>query len=1109
MIDNENLYLLSHSNLALLTKYELLMHVSSALFLESKGYRSIVPITVEVDSGVFTQPNSHYPFEVHIQQHAGGISAFCACDSSKQKLCEHSAQTLFCILENEDLRLFFDAPLRQQKLLSFAKAYGWGEADRLDNAFSLSYQDGKIQIKPLLKELLKIDYPVLGESLLPKPKLSPRQSDAQQPILVIGRHRHFDQLYCQLMLAERSIQDTLKNPITPLDSLSQIWKSSDSAAVKFYSAIYALQNRYADKEEELDSNLLNAIALNPLGLSVYLHNRSIAEKISSKSLSPTTLFLTRAEIHLSVFKKEPYFEISGALHFNGEVVPIQELNIFYHTLIAYRNSLHLISNPAVLRVLKFFKRNHELLLIHPAKYDEFVETILAPLEQYVHINYSYIKAASPRQQQEVATGTEALIYIEQEGSYILITPVMRYGMLEVPVYSRKQLFDRDANGNTVKIARDFDAEARLCRLCQLQHADFTEQLQESTYFYLHKNIFFDDNWFLDAFEQWRNNNITIMGFNSLTNNRQNSFRAKIDIQILSGQDWFNAALQVRFGKQLASLKQLHKAIRNKRNFVELTDGSLGILPEEWLQRIAQYFRMFEVDKELFKIPKAAFSTVAALFDKSIVQKEAQASINLLTKNFLKSKKAKQVPVPESLQAELRPYQQEGLNWFVALDAFNFGGCLADDMGLGKTIQVISFMLLLQEKNAAGTQLITVPTSLLSNWQDELQRFSPTLKVLTYHGGKRDKESLNLAAYDVVLTTYGTILADLPIWKHLDFDCIFLDESQAIKNPNSERYKALRLLKARNRFVLTGTPIENNSFDIYAQLSFCNNGLLGSKQYFKDTYATPIDRFGDSKRAQELQAKIAPFVLRRSKQQVAKELPLKTEKVLFCEMGMQQRAIYEKYEEDLRNFIAHSDEDDLKNQRTHVLAGLTKLRQICNSPLLLKDGHDGKDAAKVKLIIEEVKAKAQQHKILIFSQFVGMLDILKAALIQEGIGYAYLTGQSSDRGSIVHNFKTSKEVRVFLISLKAGGVGLNLTEADYVYLVDPWWNPAVENQAIDRIHRIGQDKAVIALRLICKDSVEEKIMHLQQKKRQLAQELIRADQSSLGALSKNELLALLD
>src|SRR5690606_33272672 len=373
---------------------------------------------------------------------------------------------------------------------------------------------------------------------------------------------------------------------------------------------------------------------------------------------------------------------------------------------------------------------------------------------------------------------------------------------------------------------------------------------------------------------------------------------------------------------------------------------------------------------------------------------------------------------------------------------------------------------------------------------------------------REKSIDQLDGHDVVLTTYGMLFSDIRFLKTFHFNYIFLDESQAIKNPSSERYKAARLLQARNRIVLTGTPIENNTFDLYGQLSFANPGLLGSKQFFKDTYAIPIDQFQYSKRAIELQEKVRPFILRRTKKQVAKELPEKTEMLIYCEMNEEQRKIYEAYETELREFISANEDEDIKKNSMHVLTGLTKLRQICNSPVLLKKGHAAENAVKVEILLEQILNKSKEHKILVFSQFVEMLDLIRAELGKRNISFEYLTGQSKERGKKVHNFQNNEEVRIFLISLKAGGVGLNLTEADYVYLVDPWWNPAAENQAIDRSYRIGQTKNVVAVRLICSNTIEEKILKLQKRKSKLAQDLIQTENAFFNTLSKADILDML-
>ncbi len=524
---------------------------------------------------------------------------------------------------------------------------------------------------------------------------------------------------------------------------------------------------------------------------------------------------------------------------------------------------------------------------------------------------------------------------------------MKYGEVEVPVYSRKQIFDTDQNGNPFRIERNDSLEARFTSLVMQQHPDFEEQMDGYQYFYLHRDKFLNENWFLDAFEAWRNENITILGFNELKNNKLNPHRAKINIQITSGLDWFNAKLKVGFGQKEATLKQLHRTIRNKSKFVQLDDGSLGILPEEWMDKIASYFQAGEIDEELLKIPKINFTEVSSLFEKEVMSIEVQNEITTYSKQFLTGKNIPRVNIPSELNARLRDYQHEGLNWLNFLDSFNFGGCLADDMGLGKTLQIIAFMLSQREKRGHTTNLVVVPTSLLFNWQEEISKFAPSLKVLLHYGPNREKTNTHLSDYEVVLTSYGMLLSDIRFLKAFHFNYIFLDESQAIKNPNSERYKAARLLQARNRIVLTGTPIENSTFDLYSQLSFACPGLLGSQQSFKDIYAIPIDKFEYSKRATELQQKIKPFILRRTKKQVATELPEKTETVIYCEMNTEQRKIYDAYEKELREFIAANDDDDLNKNTMHVLTGLTRLRQICNSPALIKEGYSGNMPLKLR------------------------------------------------------------------------------------------------------------------------------------------------------------------
>lgn len=1106
-------YILDNINISTLSVYDLLKHTSDSAFIGIRDFREIYPVAIENNTGIFTKQSSLQDFPVvSISKINSSLLCSCTCDHEKKQLCTHQAEIIHCIIEDKNYRLFFDETLRKKIFLPKARGYGLENEPDLDQYFELEYKDGQIQILPKIKEILPVDDVMLTGDLLPQlpsklDELAVLESGKKQ-IMVIGKHRYYNHMTFSLMEAEITQTGKLKNPVTPVDAMQLIWKAEKPADIKFYTAITTFQNNYNEDYNPAELEALKLIVRNPLELEVYYHDREIAETVSAKSLSHIELNTLDAEVQLSVFKKYPFFEITGELLFNDIALPFKNIVLRNEYFVYNRNIFSFVDNPDMLRIIRFFKAHNEILLVHSSKYEAFMQDILSALEERIHINYSYIQPATKVQLEDKNYQTEKVIYLRQQENYIGITPVMKYGDVEVPVYSRKQLFDTDQNGNPFKIERNESAEARFTSLVMQQHPDFEDQMDGYQYFYLHRDKFLDNNWFLEAFETWRNEGIIILGFNELKNNKLNPHRAKINIQITSGLDWFNAKLKVGFGSKEASLKQLHRAIRNKSKFVQLDDGSMGILPEEWMEKIAAYFRAGEIDEELLKIPKINFSEVTSLFEKEILSKEIQEELTSYSTKFSKVKDIPETAVPAELNAELRDYQHDGLNWLNFLDSFNFGGCLADDMGLGKTIQIIAFILSQREKRGHTTNLIVVPTSLIFNWQEEISRFAPSIKVLLHYGADRPKTTAHMPDYEVVLTTYGMLLSDIQFLKKLNFNYVFLDESQVIKNPNSERYKAARLLQSRNRIVLTGTPVENSTFDLYSQLSFACPGLLGSKQYFKDIYAIPIDKFEYSKRAIELQQKIKPFILRRTKKQVAKELPQKTETVIYCEMNTEQRKIYDAYEKELREFIAANDDDDLNKNSMHVLTGLTRLRQICNSPVLMKEGYSGENAVKIEILMEQILGKSKDHKILVFSQFVGMLDLIKAELEHNSIQFEYLTGQTKDRGEKVAHFQNNEDIRVFLISLKAGGVGLNLTQADYIYLVDPWWNPAAENQAIDRSYRIGQTKNVIAVRMICSNTVEEKILTLQKKKKELAQNLLTTDGKKLQGLSKQDLMDLL-
>ncbi|HSC37444.1 MAG TPA: SNF2-related protein, partial [Chitinophagaceae bacterium] len=528
----------------------------------------------------------------------------------------------------------------------------------------------------------------------------------------------------------------------------------------------------------------------------------------------------------------------------------------------------------------------------------------------------------------------------------------------------------------------------------------------------------------NTFESWRAEGIVVLGFDEIEGNRLNPNKVNINIQVLSGMNWFNALIQVKFGNKKAPLKQLHKALRNKSKYVQLDDGTLGILPAAWIEKFSAYFNAGEIaGDDTLHIPKVNFSAVEELYDEEMLDDAVKKELVLYRERLAGFNSIAQVAVPEELNAQLRPYQKEGLNWLNFLDDFNFGGCLADDMGLGKSIQIIAFILLQRTKSRHNTNLLVVPATLIFNWQAEVKKFAPSIRIHTIYGADRKRNIHEFDQYEIILTSYGTLLSDISFLQDYTFNYIFLDESQNIRNIGTQRYRAVRLLKSRNKIAITGTPVENNTFDLYSQLSFACPGLLGSSGYFRNVYSIPIDRFKDTSHAVALQNKTKPFILRRSKQEVAPELPDKTEMVLYCEMGAEQRGIYNAYEKEFRDYISATNGEELKKNPMNTLKGLTRLRQICDSPLLLgRDALPGQASAKIETLLEQIEGKIQGHKILVFSQFVSMLDLIKNELDTRDIRYTYLTGSTRNREAVVNEFQDNPAVKVFLISLKAGGTG---------------------------------------------------------------------------------------
>ncbi|MBO3698716.1 DEAD/DEAH box helicase [Roseivirga sp. E12] len=583
--------------------------------------------------------------------------------------------------------------------------------------------------------------------------------------------------------------------------------------------------------------------------------------------------------------------------------------------------------------------------------------------------------------------------------------------------------------------------------------------------------------------------------------------SSLEIKVNESIDWFDIHAVVRFGDFEISFNELRKLINKKSKEIKLPNGEIAVIPEAWLTDYAELFAFMEDDGhgQNLKLRKHHLSLVEDLRNGQL----AQVSMDRKLQKLQGFEEIEDYDLPKEFKGELRPYQKAGYNWMRFLAEYSFGGCLADDMGLGKTVQTLALLQSQKSEGAIQTSLLIMPTSLIYNWQLEASKFTPNLKVLIYAGTQRDKNPEQFANYDLVITSYGITRIDIDILNSFYFNYVILDESQAIKNPGSLIAKSVGKLKSRHRLILTGTPLENSTMDLWSQLSFVNPGLLGAEKYFKNEFQLPIEKKQDVQKTRKLNVIIKPFILRRHKSQVAKDLPEKIESVKFSEMSPEQAEKYEEVKSYYRNKILDTIESSgIKKSQLLLLQGLTKLRQIANHPRMVEEDFEG-DSGKledIRYMIES--ALSEGHKILIFSQFVKHLTIVRKYFDDKGMSYAYLDGTTKDRQGQVDAFQNNKDIKLFLISLRAGGLGLNLTEADYVFLLDPWWNPAIEEQAVDRAHRIGQKKTVFTYKFIARDTVEEKILALQKNKLKLASDLISTEESFIKKLTTEDISELL-
>jgi superfamily II DNA or RNA helicase len=586
--------------------------------------------------------------------------------------------------------------------------------------------------------------------------------------------------------------------------------------------------------------------------------------------------------------------------------------------------------------------------------------------------------------------------------------------------------------------------------------------------------------------------------------------SSLRLDIKSGVDWFELEGGAQFDQAKVALPKLLRAIRRGEDTVRLDDGTLGILPEDWLEKYSLLAGLGSVQGDRLRFSRQQVGLLDALI--ATEQNVAvDAGFNRLRQELYSFEGVVAADPTADFVGQLRDYQRDGLGWLGFLQRFGFGGCLADDMGLGKTVQVLALLESRRELHAHGQRptprpsLVVVPRSLVFHWKREAARFTPKLRLLDHTGSLRLKPGEHFSDYDVVITTYGTLRRDALEFKAQQFDYCILDEAQAIKNAGTLSAKAARLLRADHRLAMSGTPVENHLGELWSLFEFLNPGLLGS--------ATLFGRAGRNPEAatRNLMARaLRPFVLRRTKSQVARELPAKTEQTIFCDLEGREKRHYDELRAYYRARLLKDFElGDSSRVKFQALEALLRLRQAACHPGLIDKNKVGEPSAKIDTLMAQLEqVREEGHKALVFSQFTSLLAIVRDRLDRDKIAYAYLDGRTRDREARVEQFQNDPTLKLFLISLKAGGLGLNLYAAEYVYLLDPWWNPAVEAQAIDRAHRIGQTRQVFAYRLIARGTVEEKVLELQQNKRDLADAIITADNSLLHNLTREDLELLL-
>ena len=1066
----------------------------------------------------------------------------CKCDEQEHPLCVHKV-ALFLQLLNAFGPYYFDSirnwDKQKNKLLEI---YGYSLDDDLTGKFEFTYKDGKPFLR-VLDTSIKRAEPVSGSRVNSQTIVAEKEvvvAEEETPLTLNGNTSRIgivfngsNGMYPNFAIDAVSgdinetgtvftgkveklelskFVNTDNYPDQDKQLLQQIRKLNDTEVNKYvsrnspFSGIWENIIHHEDDELPEETKSLIAEYWYPKLLKLFNEQKDNAlvyflpqgKKFVTSSLLPVQLADETAipVIHVNTVKTQ--IEIACYVQVNGVEVPLQENEWSSFMLFKYADTLYNWSRQEdILEIERF--ANKENLLISKDDWPDYLKKNIIPLTKDYKVRFD------EQLVQEVKDGNpEVRVLLQEKGDYLLFVPVFSYKGFETR-FNAKDIITLPVNDKVLEIHRNRQTELQFIKKLESLHSNFIHPEGAATLALKGADVL-KNNWFFLFVDSMKEMNVPVAGFDVLKNFRFNTARPSTEIHISNGVDWFDAKVKVVFGEQQVSIDEIKRALVNKQQFVQLNDGTLGILPENWLKKYSLLFRVGEGKNNALRLSKYHLSVIDELYEE---RNEAEVLIELEEKyNRLRGfNRIKEIDPPPRLAHILRPYQVAGYHWLNYLSEVGWGGILADDMGLGKTVQALSFLQFYRDTHDALKAIVVCPTTLMFNWENEIKKFTPDLTYHIHHGADRSRNKEGFKGHNVIITTYGTLRSDIKLLTEIHFDYVILDESQAIKNPQSKVTKAAGLLISKNRLCMSGTPLQNNTFDIYAQMNFLNPGMLGSVEYFRNEFATPIDKFGEQDRKEHLKKLLYPFILRRTKEQVAKDLPEKTETILFCEMQAEQREIYEAFRMDYRNkILGVINEQGIQKSQLTILQGLMKLRQICDSPAIMNEPEKYPNhSIKLDEIAREITENISNHKALVFSQFLGMLALIKEKLKSLDVPFEYFDGSTPahEREKAINRFQDDDNCRAFLISLKAGGVGLNLTAADYVYIVDPWWNPAVEQQAIDRTHRIGQTKNIFAYRMICKDTIEDKILQLQEKKRSLARDLIADDNTFVKSLSRDD------